>query len=137
MKDRPFQLTDVVRETGFAIHCFFGPGHLERVYQNSLVHRLRKHGLTVHEQQRLTVFDCDGVVVGEFQADIVVEGVLLVEVKAARSIADEHIAQLLGYLRSARIEHGVLVNFGAGRFQIRKMAMSEGLRRQDGRPAVD
>jgi len=77
------------------------------------------------------------VVVGEFQADIVVEGVLLVEVKAARSIADEHLAQLLGYLRSARIEHGVLVNFGAGRFQIRKMAMSEGLRRQDGQPAVD
>jgi len=132
MKDRPFQLTDVVREICFAMHVYFGPGHLERVYENSLIHRLRKHGLTVQPQKRLTVFDIDGVVVGEFQADLVVEDVLLVEVKAAKSIAGEHIAQLLGYLRSARLEHGVLVNFGAGRFQIRKLAMSDGLRVPDG-----
>ncbi|MFN0139908.1 MAG: GxxExxY protein [Pyrinomonadaceae bacterium] len=48
---------------------------------------------------------------------------LIVEIKAARSISDDHIAQLLGYLRSSRYEHGLLVNFGAPRFQIRKLKL--------------
>jgi len=125
MKDRVFELTDVVRETGYAIHCYHGPGHLEKVYENALVHRLRKQGLNVEQQKPLTVRDEDGTVVGEYIADIIIEGRLILEIKAAKAIADEHIAQTLGYLRSAHLEHGVVVNFGAPRFQIRKLAMSE------------
>ncbi len=68
-----------------------------------------------------------GTVIGESFADLLVEDQLIVEVKAAKAIADEHFAQILGYLRSARMEHGVLVNFGAAKFQIRKLAMSEAL----------
>ena len=125
MKDRVFELTDIVRETGYSIHSYHGPGHLEKVYENSLVHRLRKQGLTVEQQKPLTVRDEDGTVVGEYIADVVVEGQLILEIKAAKAIADEHIAQTLGYLRSAHLEHGAIVNFGASRFQIRKLAMSE------------
>ena len=125
MKDRVFQLTDIVRETAFAIHCYHGPGHLEKVYENALVHRLRKQGLNIEQQKPLTVYDEDGTVIGEFFADILVEGILVLELKAAKAMTDEHYAQILGYLRSARLEHGALVNFGAHKFQIRKLAMSE------------
>ncbi len=130
MKDRVFQLTDIVRETGYAIHCYHGSGHLEKVYENALVHRLRKQGLSIEQQKPLQVLDEDGTVLGQYFADIVVEGCLILEVKAAQGVADEHVAQTLGYLRSARIEHGAVVNFGAPRFQIRKLAMSEALHRR-------
>jgi hypothetical protein len=65
MKDRPFQLTDIVRETSYAIHRYHGCGHLEKVYENALVHRLRKLGLKVEQQRTLTVYDEDGTVIGE------------------------------------------------------------------------
>lgn len=131
MKDRVFELTDIVRETGYAIHCYLGPGHLEKVYENALVHRLRKRGLSVEQQKPLAVYDEDGTILGEYVADIILEGQLILEVKAAKTVADEHVAQTLGYLRSARLEHGAVVNFGAPKFQIRKLAMSEALHRPD------
>jgi GxxExxY protein len=128
MKDPVFQLTDIVRETSYAIHCYHGPGHLEKVYENALVHRLHKAGIPIVQQAELTVRDEDGAVIGLYYADLLVDSQLIVEVKAAKAIADEHIAQVLGYLRSARTEHGALVNFGASKFQIRKLAMCEASR---------
>ncbi len=55
MKDRPFQLTDIVRETSYAIHLYHGCGHLEKVYENALVHRLRK--LAMSEAQHQTAVE--------------------------------------------------------------------------------
>src|SRR5438445_4117704 len=107
------QLCDLVRETAFAIHKYHKHGHLEKVYENALVHRLRKLGLDVKQQFPLTVYDEDGTIIGEYLADLIVDNRLIVELKAIRALADEHIAQILGYLRSARIEHGLLMNFGA------------------------
>lgn len=129
MKNPAFQLADVIRETGFSIHCYLGPGHLEKVYHNALRHRLIKRGLKVESKRPLVVYDEDRTVIGDYFADLLVNDSLIVEVKAAKTLADEHYAQLLGYLRSARLEHGVLVNFGAARFEIRKLAMSEGRHR--------
>jgi GxxExxY protein len=114
------QLCDIVRETAFAIHCYHRHGHLEKIYENALVNRLRKKGLVVMQQHPLPVYDEDGTLLGDFYADLLIEGVLIVELKACKAVADEHIAQLLGYLRSARIEHGLLLNFGAPRFEIKK-----------------
>ena len=119
-------LCDLVRETAYAIHVYHRQGHLEKVYENALAHRLRKAGLIVEQQFPLTVYDEDGTVLGEYFADLRVEKRLIVELKAARMIADEHVAQVLGYLRSARIEHGLLINFGAFKFQIKKYVLSEG-----------
>lgn len=121
------QLCDVVRETAFAIHRYHKHGHLEKVYENALAHRLRKLGLDVKQQHPLTVYDEDGTVIGEYFADLFVDNRLIIELKAVKALADEHIAQLLGYLRAARIEHGLLVNFGASRFEIRKYALSQAL----------
>jgi len=124
MKDPIFQLCDIIRETGFAIHNYHRHGHVEKIYENALVHRLRKRGLRVIQQHPLSVFDEDGTLLGDFQADLFVEDQLIVELKAVRSVLDEHVAQLLGYLRSARCEHGLLINFGASKFAIRKYALS-------------
>ena len=118
-------LCDVIRETAFAIHCNHKHGHLEKVYENALAHRLRKLDLDVKQQHPLKVYDEDGTVIGEYSADLFVDGCLIIELKAAKAIADEHIAQSLGYLRAARIEHGLLMNFGAPKFAIRKFALSQ------------
>lgn len=124
MKDSVFQLCDIVRETGYAIHCYHRHGHVEKIYENALTHRLRKQGLNVVQQHPLNVFDEDGTLLGDFKADLFIENSLIVEIKAVRAVLDEHVAQLLGYLRSARMEHGLLVNFGAPKFAIRKYALS-------------
>jgi GxxExxY protein len=120
-----FALCDQIRETSFALHRFLRHGHLEKVYENGLAHRLRKQGLAVTQQQRLAVKDEDGTVLGDFSADLMVEDSLIIELKACRTLADEHIAQLPGYLRATRVEHGLLINFGAARLQIRKFALSD------------
>jgi GxxExxY protein len=119
-----FRLCDLVRETSFALHRYLGPGHLEKVYENGLVHRLRKAGLTVDPQHELQVLDEDGTVLGKYIADLYLPFPLIVEVKACRTLADEHVAQLLGYLRACRVEHGLLINFGAPRLQIKKYVLS-------------
>jgi len=118
------QLCDIVRETSFAIHKYHRNGHLEKIYENALVHRLRKQGLQIEQQHPLTVYDEDGTVLGEYFTDLFVEGRLIVELKAVRTTADEHIAQLLGYLISSRIETGLLINFGATKLHVKKYLMT-------------
>lgn len=125
MKNEIFTLCDQIRETGFALHRYLRHGHLEKVYENGLVHRLRKAGLSVEQQVSLEVHDEDGTILGEYFADLLVEGRLIVELKACRSPGDEHVAQLLGYLRGCRIEHGLLINFGASKLQVKKYALSD------------
>ena len=115
-------LCDQVRQTAYEIHAYHGHGLLEKPYENALAHRLRKMGLHVDQQHPITVFDEDGTVIGEYYADLLVEGDLIVELKTVKSLAPEHEAQLLGYLKSARKEHGLLINFGSFTFQVRKFA---------------
>jgi len=119
------ELCDIVRETSFAIHRYLKNGHLEKVYENALVHRLRKQGVQVIPQHPLKVYDEDGAGIGDYFADLFVENVLIVELKAARAIDNEHIAQLLGYLRSSRIETGLLINFGTPRLYVKKFLMTD------------
>ena len=123
-KDRIFKLCDIIRETGFSIHKFHRHGHLEKVYENALAHRLRKLGISVEQQYPLKVLDEDGTVIGDYYADLFVENCLIIEVKACNALVNEHTAQLLGYLRSSRIEHSLLINFGNHRFEIKKYALS-------------
>jgi len=125
MKDPVFQLCDRVREASFSLHRHLRHGHVEKVYENGLAHRLRKQGLHAVQQQPLNVLDEDGTLLGEFFADLFVEHQLVVELKAVRCLADEHVAQLLGYLRASRLEHGLLVNFGTPVLEIRKFVLSD------------
>ena len=118
------RLCDIIRQTGFEIHRFFRSGHLEKIYENALAHRLTKLGIQVTQQHPLDVFDEDGTLLGHLNADLFVANKLVIEVKACRVLVDEHIAQLLGYLRASRIEHGLLINFGGQKFQIKKYILS-------------
>jgi len=126
------ELCDEVRQTACDIHVYHGNGHLEKVYENALAHRLRKAGLDVKQQHPLKVHDEDGTVIGDYYADLVVADRLMVELKAAQRIADEQVAQTLGYLKASRVEHGLLINFGSYRFQVRKYVMSQGRTSEEG-----
>ena len=113
-------LSDIVRQTAYDIHVYHGHGHLEKVYENALAHRLRKLNFDVKQQHPVKVYDEDGTTVGDYFVDILVENELIVELKTAKKIAAEHEAQILGYLKSSRLEHGLLINFGSYKFEIRK-----------------
>ena len=116
------ELCDRVRQTAYEIHEYHGHGHLEKVYENALAHRLHKAGLRVEQQHPIKVYDEDGTPIGDYYADLVIEDELIVELKTAKTLAPEHTAQILGYLKSARLEHGLLINFGSYKFEIRKYA---------------
>jgi GxxExxY protein len=126
------ELCDLVRQTAYDIHVYHANGHLEKVYENALANRLRKVGLDVKQQHPLKVHDEDGTVIGEYFADLLIDGRLIIELKAAKAIADEHVAQMLGYLKASRIEHGLLINFGSYRFEIRKFILSQGKAGEEG-----
>ena len=115
-------LCEQVRQTAYQIHVYHAHGHLEKVYENALAHRLRKAGLEVYQQFPIKVYDEDGTIIGDYLADLLVSGQLVVELKTDKTIAPEHEAQILGYLRSARLKHGLLINFGSYKFQLRKYA---------------
>jgi len=119
------QLADLIRQTAFDAHTFLRHGHNETVYENSLRNRLRKKGLTVEQQSPIAVSDEDGSPLGEFFADLVVEREFIVELKAVRALVDEHTAQILGYLRASRVEHGMLINFGSPRIQFQKYILRQ------------
>ncbi len=113
------RLSEQVIGCAYAVHNTLGAGFAEKVYENALVHELRKAGLSVQQQVRFSVM-YDGVVVGEYVADIVVEGVLLVELKVARAIDDGHIAQCLNYLSATRLGLGLVLNFHR-RVQVKRL----------------
>ena len=116
-------LCDVVREAALSLHSFLRHGHLEKVYENGLAHRLRQAGLVVEQQIPLKVFDEDGTVLGDYFADLLIEQCLIVELKACKALADEHIAQVLGYLRASNHRDGLLINFASPVIQFKKLIL--------------
>ncbi len=118
-------LCDQIRETAYEIHKYHGNGYLEKVYENALVHRLRKAGLDVKQQHQLIIYDEDGTEIGKYYADLFIENELIVELKSCKAITNEHYAQLLHYLKGSRKEHGLLINFGSYKFFIKKFAKTD------------
>ncbi|MFN2316366.1 MAG: GxxExxY protein [Gemmatimonadales bacterium] len=108
------ELTGRILGCAMTVHRTLGPGFLESVYQRALSHELQKAGLRV-ESETAIVVKYDGVEVGVFSADLLVEGVILVENKALRALAPTHEVQLVNYLTATGIEVGLLLNFGAER----------------------
>ena len=116
-------LCDRIREISFALHGYLRHGHLEKVYETGLAHRLQKAGIRFEQQHPLKVLDEDGATLGEYYADFLVADCLVVELKACKALVDEHVAQILGYLRACQMAHGLLINFGAPRLEIRKFKL--------------
>ncbi len=99
-----------------------GVGFLEKVYENALVVELRLQGIDGQQQHALQVM-YEGVVVGDFICDIVVEDRVVLELKSCRVIEDVHQAQLLNYLRATGVRVGLLLNFGTSRLGIKRMVL--------------
>ena len=125
-----FLLCANIRETALALHRYHRHGHLEKIYENALAHRLQKLGFETRQQYPIKVYDEDGTLLGEFFADLLVADELIVELKACRQLVDEHTAHVLGYLRSSRLEHALLVNFGSSVIQFKKFILNDAFRPQ-------
>ena len=97
-----------------------GPGFLEKVYENALAHELRKSGLAVIQQRGLTVL-YDGIVAGEYVVDLLVEEVLLVELKTVKTLDETHRAQCINYLLASGMRLCLLLNFGTPRLGIKRL----------------
>jgi len=105
------ELTDLILRAFYQVYNRLGYGFLEKVYENSLAVAARKLGLSVVQQYLIRV-EFEGVVVGEYVADLVFNDLVIVEVKALKSLLAEHDAQLLNYLKATDFEVGLLLNFG-------------------------
>lgn len=105
------ELTDKVISAAYEVHNSLGSGFLEKVYENALLVELKGQGVVVESQQAIQV-KYRGVVVGEYVADMVVEGCLIIELKAVDKIIDVHELQLKNYLKATGVEVGLLLNFG-------------------------
>ena len=105
------ELTETIIGVFYDVYNELGFGFLESVYRRSLALALREKDLSAEEEVPVSVF-FRGHNVGDFRADIVVEGVILIELKTADSISTAHEAQLLNYLRSTSLELGLVLNFG-------------------------
>jgi GxxExxY protein len=105
------EITERIIKGFYTVYNTLGYGFLEKVYENALAIELRKLGLTVEQQASIKVH-YSGTLVGEYFADLLVEQLVILELKAAEAIAEEHEAQLLNYLKATEIEVGLLLNFG-------------------------
>ena len=95
----------------FKVHNALGAGFYEKIYENAMRIEIERAGLLVEQQKPISVL-YEGEVVGEFFADLFVGGCLMIELKAARSLAEEHAIQLVNYLTATGYDSGLLINFG-------------------------
>ncbi len=105
------KLTEKIIKAAYTVHNVMGFGFLEKVYQNALMIELRKTGLSILSEEPITVY-YENEIVGEYVADIVVEGKVILELKAVKELTEIHEVQLVNYLKATGIEVGLLINFG-------------------------
>jgi len=113
------KLTKKIIGCAFTVGNALGPGFLEKVYENALAHELGKAGLAAEQQQEIDV-KYDGVIVGRYVADLVVNRCVIVEVKAVKAFDDIHYAQCLNYLKATGMKVCLLMNFGSTKVQIKR-----------------
>ena len=112
-------LTGKIIGAAMKVHRALGPGFLESVYHQALAHELRKQGIPFESEVKLTV-RYDGVVVGDFTADMLADKQVIVELKAASALNQAHEVQTVNYLTATGIEVGLLINFGAASLDFKK-----------------
>ncbi|MBI5303254.1 MAG: GxxExxY protein [Chloroflexi bacterium] len=116
------QITEKVIGCAYTVSNSLGSGFLEKVYENALAHELRKFGLNAEQQYGIQV-RYDGVIVGDFAADLIVENQVIVEIKAIKTFDDIHMAQCLNHLNATGLRICLLINFGNPRVQIKRIIL--------------
>ena len=106
------EITEKIIHAFYHVYNALGYGFLEKVYENAMTVELRKMGLRAEPQKGISVF-YESETVGEYFADFLVEDAVIVELKAAKGVAEEHEAQLINYLKATDKEVGLLLNFGS------------------------
>jgi GxxExxY protein len=104
-------ITDKILRAFYNVYNTLGPGFLEKVYENALAIEMRGMGLRVAQQQPLKVYYHEQLV-GDYKADLVVEALVILELKVADAMSDAFEAQLMNYLKATEIEVGMILNFG-------------------------
>jgi GxxExxY protein len=113
------KITEIIIGCAYTVHNELGPGFLEKVYENALRKEIVKKGLKVVQQADIKVW-YDGEVVGIYSADVWVEDRIIVELKAAQSLARDNEMQLVHYLTATKVETGLLINFGSPSVQVKR-----------------
>ncbi|HWC00273.1 MAG TPA: GxxExxY protein [Bryobacteraceae bacterium] len=114
------EITERIIGCAYTVVNTLGVGFLEKVYENALAYELRKNGWAV-EQQKAVPVRYDGVLVGDYVADLLVAGCVLTELKAVKNLDEIHVAQCLNYLKGTGLQVCLLLNFGSRRLQIRRL----------------
>ena len=114
------EVSKAVIGAAYEVSNQLGTGFLEKVYENALAHQLRKGGLEVLQQLPICV-RYDGVIVGDYLADLLVEGLVIVELKVVKAFDDVHLAQCLNYLKASAMPLCLLLNFGSSRVDVKRI----------------
>ena len=114
------EITEKIIKCAYDVSNALGSGFVEKVYENALYHRSAREGLRVVQQYQMKVL-YDGVLVGEFFADLLAEEKVLVEIKAVRELEDIHMAQAMNYLKASGLPVCLLINFGRPKIEIRRL----------------
>ena len=129
-------LTEQIIGLAMKVHRVLGPGFLESVYRKALLIELRKAGLRAEEEKRINV-RYEGVSVGEFAADILVEDKVILELKAVETLVKAHEVQTVNYLTATVLDIGLLINFGSERLQFKRKFRQKKGARQDSQEVQD
>lgn len=113
------ELIKLVVQCAYNIRMRLPAGFLESVYRNALLIELQDYGLKADKEVPVTVH-YKNMIVGEFRADIIVESSVIIELKATQHLSPTHEAQLVNYLTATDIEHGLLINFGSEKIEIKR-----------------
>lgn len=119
-RSRIDRVTQAVIGAAYEVANALGAGFLEKVYENALFHEIRKRGLLV-EQQKIVQVLYDGIVVGDYVSDLVVERLVIVELKAVKNLDNIHQAQCMNYLKATGLSVALLINFGAPRVEVKRI----------------
>ena len=114
------ELTSRVIAAAIEVHRRLGPGFIESIYEHALVVELHKRGLKVEEQVEVPI-EYEGVEVGRHRLDLLVEGTIVVELKAIKNLDNIHFAIVKSYLRAVGKEHGLLLNFAKPTLEVKRV----------------
>jgi GxxExxY protein len=104
-------ITEGIIGAFYKVYNTLGYGFLEKVYENSLFYELVKMGFLVEKQKRIKVY-YDNIEVGDYYSDLIVDDLVIIEIKASEGLVEEHEYQLINYLKATDKEIGLLLNFG-------------------------
>lgn len=116
------KITEIIIGCAYKVGNTLGCGYLEKVYENALAFEISKNGLETKQQEEIRVF-YESIVVGNYVADLLVEGKVLVELKTVRHLDDIHKAQCLNYLKATNMKICLLINFGNPRVEVKRIVL--------------